>query len=162
MDKPTKTTNLPNTTRARSVIGTLALGLLLCSTACAGGTPKAALNCAVPSAPTMIYPANNATGVSDRNFTLLLAFTSNPSNWTVPSIEGGGSFLATSPAPLPSPLPTPNSGVPTGATLQAVSVGVLQAATQYNVVVSYQFPTGCLPPGAGTPALTVVGSFTTH
>jgi hypothetical protein len=127
--------------------------------ACAG--PKTyPIGCEQPAVapPTMISPANGATGVADGNFSLVLSYASPLTielNATSGTSGTSGTTLTTvtlsSPVPLPSASPA-QSGV-------SLAVPALQAATTYTVVGFDDGGSGC---GAARGVSYSIGTFTTQ
>ena len=102
--------------------------------------------------PTMISPANGATGVADGNFSLVLSLAS-PLTIELDATSGTTVTTVTlsSPVPLPSASPA-QSGV-------SLAVPALQAATTYTVVGFDYGASGC---GAARGDSYSIGTFTTR
>jgi hypothetical protein len=106
----------------------LVIGLAaLCLAGCGGGAVGSTLSaCTSVSPPTLVYPAQNATGVPDGNFQLIVSYGSNPgSAFNVPSLNvsgagsvNGGAWTAGSSGQWTSAIPA------------------LSAATTYKVTVT--------------------------
>lgn len=119
--------------------------LCACSPPASGQICEAAV---IPYEP-MIYPAPNATGVPDGNFTLVLAAPAQ----TALMINGAGPLRS---AAVPNPLPTPYSTPsPTPSEYSGYAVGPLAAATTYTVTESGGAGTAC-------PYTQTFGQFTTR
>lgn len=101
------------------------VGLLLAG--CGGGAVGSTLQaCTSVSPPTLVYPAQNATGVPDGNFQLIVSYASNPeASFNVPTLNvtGAGSV---------------NGGAWTaGSAGQWTSaIAALSSATTYKVTVT--------------------------
>ena len=97
----------------------------------------------------MVYPAPNATGVPDGNFTLVLG---GPVQ-TKLMLNGAGPLAA---AAVPNPLPTPNaSPSPVPSEYSGYTVGPLAAATTYTITETIADGTACQ-------ATETFGQFTTR
>ncbi len=113
--------------------------------ACSGGStappgsssPQSICNGGPAPYEPMVYPAPNATGVSDGNFTLVLG---GPVQ-TGLMLEGVGLLASAAvPNPLPTPYATPS---PTPSQYSGYAVGPLAAATTYTITETLAAGTPC-------------------
>jgi hypothetical protein len=135
--------------------------MLLCGCGAASGLIKRLVPCpSATEAPQVLYPIDDASGVPDGNFTLIVAYPVNPSSlWAPPTfvasggtqVSGGGYVAA--PSPLPSPMATP--GIPES-TMYGVAVPALQSKTTYSVVLNANLNI------ASCASAITVGSFSTQ
>ena len=135
------------------------LGLALLA-GCGGGGAVASLQkvqcvntAMLPPPPEMLYPMDNATGVPDGNFTLVL---SEPYGNGVYLSGGSGANISLATTTVPSPLPSPSATAPPSSTPAGYAVGALAAHTTYTMDALFTESAGC-------PDIPVyVGAFTTQ
>ncbi len=135
--------------RLRSCLGFMAVMAMSVLTACAGqSNASSSSTCpeVVRETPTMISPANGATGVADGNFSLILSNSGFTIDLTAPNV-------ATVVLPSPAPASQTQTGV-------SYAVPALQAATTYSVVASTAATSG--PCGSSPAAHVSIGTFTTQ
>jgi hypothetical protein len=148
----------------RKYLLSVLVGLAAVAASGCGGGNSTASNGAPPTAcpddllaaPSLIYPANGATGVPDGTFTMML--DSNgfaPANITDAELTSAAGDVALSFVPTPSPQPTAPTPMPVPE-LQA-GVAALAPATKYTLILSASTAGPCSYKYINA----VIGSFTT-